>query len=210
MLHNQQNLSSLILAAGLSSRMENFKPLMPFRGKTLIENTIDSVLSGGAQTAVVVTGFKSEELEDLLKNRYGDQILLVKNQHFKETDMMTSIKTGCYSLPPCEAFFLLPGDMPVICPSTFEKLIKARCPHLPSVVIPTLNGYRKHPPLIDGRLITDILSFQGNGGLRQLWRQREELICTVPVDDEGVTIDLDTRQDYQTCIQKYEISGGKL
>ena len=60
MLHNQQNLSSLILAAGLSSRMENFKPLMPFRGKTLIENTIDSVLSGGAQTAVVVSGFKIE------------------------------------------------------------------------------------------------------------------------------------------------------
>lgn len=210
MLHNQQNLSSLILAAGLSSRMENFKPLMPFRGKTLIENTIDSVLSGGAQTAVVVTGFKSEELEDLLKKRYGDQILLVKNQHFKETDMMTSIKIGCYALPPCDAFFLLPGDMPVICPSTFEKLIKARSPHLPSVVIPTLNGYRKHPPLIDGRLIADILSFQGSGGLRQLWRQREELIYTVPVDDEGVTIDLDTRQDYQTCIQKYEISGGKL
>jgi CTP:molybdopterin cytidylyltransferase MocA len=190
--------------------MGNFKPLMPFRGKTLIENTIDSVLSGGVQTAVVVTGFKSEELEDFLKKRYGDRIILVKNQHFKETDMMASIKTGCYALPPCDAFFLLPGDMPMICPSTFEKLKKARCPDIPSVIIPTLNGYRKHPPLIDGRLITDILSFQGNGGLRQLWRQREELIYTVPVDDEGVTIDLDTRQDYQICIQNYEISGGKL
>ena len=209
MLHNQQNLSSLILAAGFSSRMGNFKPLMSFRGKTLIENTIDSVLSGGAQTAVVVTGFKSEQLGDFLKQRYGDQILLVKNQRFEETDMMKSMKTGCHALPPCDAFFLLPGDMPVICPSTFEKLIKARSPDIPSVVIPTLNGYRKHPPLIDGRLITDILSFQGNGGLRQLWRQREELIHTVPVDDEGVTIDLDTRQDYQTCRQNYEISGGK-
>ena len=94
--------------------------------------------------------------------------------------------------------------MPVVCPSTFEKLINARCPDIPSVVIPTLNGYRKHPPLIDGRLIADILSFQGNGGLRQLWRQREELIHTVPVEDEGVTIDLDTPQDYKTCRQIYE------
>ena len=204
MLHNQQNLSSLILAAGFSSRMGNFKPLMPFRGKTVIENTIDNVLSGGSQTAVVVTGFKSEQLGDFLKQRYGSQILLVENQFFEKTDMMKSIQTGCHAMPPCDAFFLLPGDMPVVCPSTFEKLINARCPDIPSVVIPTLNGYRKHPPLIDGRLIADILSFQGNGGLRQLWRQREELIHTVPVEDEGVTIDLDTPQDYKTCRQIYE------
>lgn len=207
-MSDQQKISSLILAAGLSSRMGDFKPLMPFRKKTLIENTIDSVLLGGAQTAVVVTGYRGDELEAFLKSRYGKQILFVRNPHYEETDMMGSIQIGCLALPVCDAFFLLPGDMPVIHQSTFFKLKKARCADTVSVVIPTLEGYRKHPPLIDARLIPNILSFQGDGGLRQLWQQLGDRIKTVPVDDEGVWVDLDTRQDYQMCRKNYERSGG--
>lgn len=207
-MSNQQKINSLILAAGLSSRMGDFKPLMPFRGKTLIENTIDSVLLGGAQTAVVVTGYRGDELEAFLKSRYGKQVSFVRNPHYEETDMMESIQIGCLALPVCDAFFLLPGDMPVIHQSTFSKLKKARCADTVSVVIPTLEGYRKHPPLIDARLIPDILSFQGDGGLRQLWQQLGDRIQTVPVDDEGVWVDLDTQQDYQICRKNYERTGG--
>ncbi len=43
----RRRIGGLILAAGLSSRMGDFKPLMPLRGKTLIENTIDSLLLCG-------------------------------------------------------------------------------------------------------------------------------------------------------------------
>lgn len=49
-------IGGLILAAGLSSRMGDFKPLMPLRGKTLIENTIDSLLLCGVAPIVVVLG----------------------------------------------------------------------------------------------------------------------------------------------------------
>lgn len=200
----------LILAAGMSSRMGAFKPLMPLRGKTMIENTVDSVLDGGAKQVVVVTGYRGEELEQVLRRRYGAELILARNPDFCKTDMMESIRIGCRRLPDCDAFFLMPGDMPVIRPTTFQKLLSERPADRMNIVFPTLDGYRKHPPLVDARLIPEILAFHGDGGLRQLWRQHTELICTVPVDDEGVWVDLDTQSDYQNCKQTYEVLSGRL
>lgn len=206
MFSNRQPICGLVLAAGLSSRMGDFKPLMPFRGKTMIENTVGSVLNGGAQSVVVVTGYRCTEVEAVLRRRYGNRVILIRNPDFAETDMLRSIQIGCSSMPSCDAFFLLPGDMPVVCQTTFQKLLRARPPDAPGLVFPTLRGFRKHPPLVDARLIPEIIAFRGSGGLRQLWQQHEDIIFTVPVDDEGVWVDLDTQPDYQICRQTYEFA----
>jgi molybdenum cofactor cytidylyltransferase len=104
----------LILAAGLSSRMGDFKPLMPFRGKTLIESTIDSMLAAGVKQIVIVLGYRRNEIESVLRLHYGKEIIYASNPHYETTDMLTSIKYGLRSMPHCKAFFLLPGDMPVV------------------------------------------------------------------------------------------------
>ena len=183
--------------------MQTFKPLMPLRGKTLIENTIDSIFSSGAEKVVVVTGHRAEELEPLLEEKYGSRVVIARNRDYARTDMLCSIRTGCRAMPACGAFFLLPGDMPVVRESTFRALMDRR-DSSPSVIFPTLEGYRKHPPLVDSRLIPEILNFDGDGGLRELWKQLESIIRTVPVDDAGVWMDLDTREDYDLCKVQYE------
>ena len=199
----EETICGLILAAGLSRRMGDFKPLMPFRGKTLIENTIDSVLSSGARQVVVVTGHRAEELEPILAKKYGSRVILTRNPDFATTDMLHSIRIGCRAMPECGAFFLLPGDMPVVQENTFRKILSQRGSEI-SVIFPTLDGYRKHPPLVDSRLIPEILAFNRDGGLRQFWKEREAIVRTVSVDDAGVWVDLDTQEDYKKCKEQYE------
>ena len=199
----EETICGLVLAAGLSRRMGEFKPLLPFRGRTLIENTIDSILESGARQVVVVTGYRAEELEPVLEARYGSRVILTRNTDFAETDMLHSIRIGCRAMPECGAFFLLPGDMPVVREETFRRILTQRDGSL-SVIFPTLDGYRKHPPLVDHRLIPEILRFSGDGGLRRFWKEQEHLIRTVSVDDAGVWVDLDTREDYAKCKEKYE------
>ena len=199
----EETICGLVLAAGLSRRMGEFKPLLPFRGKTLIENTIDSILSSGAHQVVVVTGHRADELEAVLGEKYEGRVILTRNHEFATTDMLHSIQIGCKAMPECDAFFLLPGDMPVVEPATFRKMLLQRDGTL-GVIFPTLDGYRKHPPLVDYRLIPQILGFHGEGGLRQFWREQEALISTVAVDDAGVWMDLDTQEDYEKCKEKYE------
>ena len=199
----EETICGLVLAAGLSRRMGEFKPLLPFRGKTLIENTIDSILSSGAHQVVVVTGHRADELEAVLGEKYEGRVILTRNHEFATTDMLHSIQIGCKAMPECDAFFLLPGDMPVVEPATFRKMLLQRDGTL-GVIFPTLDGYRKHPPLVDYRLIPQILGFHGEGGLRQFWQEREAMVRTVAVDDAGVWVDLDTQEDYKKCKEKYE------
>ena len=189
-LRQRETIRALILAAGLSRRMGDFKPLLPLRGKTMIENSVGSVLHGGAETAVVVTGYRADEVESVLRGAFGDRVAF--------------IRIGAAALPECDAFFLLPGDMPMVAHSTFDKLLSAREREKAPVIFPALDGYRKHPPLIDARLIPAILAFDGDGGLRGLWERYESDICTVAVDDAGVWVDLDTQAEYQECKQIYE------
>ena len=66
----RKRIGGLILAAGCSKRMGDFKPLMPLRGKTLIENTIDSMLLCGISPITVVLGHRGRDIEAILKSRY--------------------------------------------------------------------------------------------------------------------------------------------
>lgn len=198
-------ISGLVLAAGLSSRMGSYKPLMPLRGRTVIENTVDSLLEGGASDVVVVLGFRGAEVERLLRRRYSDsELRLVYNREFATTDMLHSIKLGLASLPDCEAFFLLPGDMPVVDRQTFFLLRCAMPWDRPAIVFPMLGGYRKHPPLIDARFVAAIRDYAGPDGLRGFWRLHEGAVVTVPVDDRGCWCDLDTFEQYRDCVRLYQ------
>ena len=200
---SEEKICALVPMAGLSSRMGEFKPLIRLRGKTLIENTLDSIFSAGVQAIVAVTGFRADDVEPLLKSRYGDKITIVRNNEFATSDMLHSIKLGLCAMPKCDAFFLLPGDMPVVAQSTFSALIERRRGER-EIIFPALSGYRKHPPLIDSGFIPDILAFEGRGGLRAFFDKNTDCIIEVPVDDEGVWVDLDTREDYINCKAKYE------
>ncbi len=199
-------INGLILAAGCSTRMGDFKPLLPLGDKTVIETTVDSMLSVGANRVVVVLGRRGEEIECLLKERYGERVICAWNHRYESTDMLESVKCGLRVMPECEAFFLLPGDMPAVGKSTFYQLLDGRPFSGQYIVFPTLDGRRKHPPLICSGFISEILEYEGEGGLRQIWKYHEELILHIPVEDPGVWIDLDTREDYEGCIRRL---GGK-
>lgn len=199
-------INGIILAAGMSSRMEAFKPLLKLKDKTIIECSIDSLLCAGVQQVVVVLGHRAQELETVLLSRYEhSQLVLVRNAHYAEMDMLMSVKIGISALPVCDAFFLLPGDMPAINSQTFLKVKEVMVRSQALIAFPTLEGHRKHPPLISAKCIDTICKFDGTGGLREVWKQFENQIVTVAVDDAGCRLDADTRADYNRLVDYMEL-----
>lgn len=189
----------IILAAGMSKRMGNFKPLLPMGEKTMLEKSLDSMLDAGVERITLVLGFQAEKIEQRLKQSGYDKgkINITYNRKYETTQMLDSVKIGLLELGACDAFYLLPGDMPAIHPSTFIRVRLAMEEKNAKVVFPTLGGYRKHPPLISSDCIPKILSFDKEGGLRCFWGELEEEIDMVPVDDLGCSMDVDTKIEYQ-------------
>lgn len=191
-------LAGLVPAAGLSSRMGDFKPLMRLGRLTVIENTVFTLFEAGACSVSVVTGHRASEIEDVLARRFGKSVVIVRNERFAETDMLESIRMGCRSLPACDAFFLLPGDMPAVQAQTLHCLREA-WEQQGGIVFPTLDGKRSHPPLIAHDVAKDIAGYYGADGLRGFWGTCQGKLSEVAVDDAGTQLDLDYPRDYVQC-----------
>lgn len=201
------HINALIPAAGLSSRMGEFKPLLPLQGRTVIESTVETLLDGGAEQIVVVLGHRGAEVETLLRTRFAERVIPVYNPDPAGSDMLTSIKLGLAAMPPCDTFFLLPGDMPAVSPETYRAVRRAFPEDTRCAVFPTAVGRRGHPPLIGWGLRPDILTYDGSDGLRGFWRLHEAQIIAVPVEDGGCHTDLDTPDQYQAMLKRFsEIS----
>ncbi len=189
----------LVLAAGLSSRMGDFKPLMDLNGKPVIVRTVESMLSAGVSPVTVVLGNRADEVTQVLQAAIPPEaIRIALNPDYATTDMLTSIKIGIRALPEdCAAFFLLPGDMPAVRKSTYDRIRTEMEATHAAAVFPLIQGFRRHPPLIRTDIIDEILAFAGSGGLKSFWNQYKGVVAQAPVDDPGCWLDMDTLEDYQ-------------
>ena len=53
---------ALILAAGMSTRMGQFKPLMEFNGESMIRRVVRSLKEAGASPIFMVVGYRAQEI----------------------------------------------------------------------------------------------------------------------------------------------------
>ena len=159
----------------------------------------------------MVLGHRADEVETLLGTRYAESVLrIVRNSDYATTDMLASVKVGVAALENCDAFYLLPGDMPAISRETFVIVKKAMEERKTLLSFPLFEGRKKHPPLIARSCIPRIMSFAGDGGLRALWGQLEKETVFTEVVDRGCSLDADTKEDYErlTEYMKVKLSGG--
>lgn len=145
-------MTTILLAAGLSSRMGRNKLLLPFRGRTVIENTLSSVLEI-SERVIVVTGFERERIERLLSSYHVD---FVYNPDYEKGQRGSSMR-GIDAVD--DDFAILPGDLPLIEKSDIAPLVNALESH--SIVRPTYNSIPGHPVCFRKDNRDKLLSFGG-------------------------------------------------
>ena len=193
-------LAALILAAGCSTRMGQFKPLLPIAGTTVIAQVVAMFRAAGIDRIGVVTGHRAEEIEPVV-NRLG--AMVVRNPDFQQ-GMYSSIQAGIRAVgalsPTVDACFLLPVDIPLVRPESVTALALAFATRRAPITYPRFNGQRGHPPLVSNALFAEILAGKGEGGLRELLRKHQPESADVDVLDEGVMLDMDTPEDYAQLV----------
>jgi molybdenum cofactor cytidylyltransferase len=191
---SEAGFAAIIPAAGFSSRMGVFKPLLPVGTHLVIEKTIDCFKQSGIRDIRVVVGYKRELITPVLE-RLGIQVIV--NSKFTE-GMYTSIQAGVRTLDDSiKAFFIIPADCPFVRTDTVSSLQAAYRYRPVSVIYPTHNNRRGHPTLISNMLRELIVNSNPEGGLKSLLEEHGRDFIEIPVPDPGICIDMDTVNDYQ-------------
>lgn len=193
-------ISAVILAAGYSSRMGVFKPLLKIGEATVLERIVRLFQEPGIENVVVVVGHQWHELTPFVE-QWGAS--WIKNEHF-ERGMFSSVQTGVRALPSdVTAFFVLPADIPLVRPQTIRDLLHHFNQLQGSIVYPVFQGRKGHPPLISSRYRDEILLHDGSGGLAAVLRRHEREAAHVEVADAHILADMDTPDHYEALIERF-------
>jgi molybdenum cofactor cytidylyltransferase len=196
---NPANATALVLSAGCSERMGDFKPLMRLGGMTVLERVIGLFQAEGVNRIHVVVGHRATEVIPLIERRGARSVM---NARYRE-DMFSSVAAGAASLDDdTEAFFVLPVDIPLVRPATIRDLLQAFPSGTMAICHPTFGGRRGHPPLIGSDHIGRILKWRRGGGLTALLNRREDHAVEVPAIDEFIHRDMDRPEDYRRLVDR--------
>lgn len=187
-------LSAVILSAGFSSRMKDFKPLLKFGDKSAIRLLYDTYKECNIEDILIVTGFNSEKL---MEENCDINVKWVFNPDFK-SGMYSSIKAAVKEIDKSsQGFFLNPVDIPVIKKQTIFDLKNEFEKEEKGIIYPIFNGKRGHPTVISTNYSSIITENSGDGGLKSLLQKYENDFAEVPVCDNGSVMDMDTPEDYR-------------
>ncbi|MDO4553451.1 MAG: NTP transferase domain-containing protein, partial [Bacillota bacterium] len=200
---DNQNTALVILAGGFSSRMQDFKPLLPVGGLSAVSLCLKLAKAAGIDRVLVVTGHRHEELEGHLAGK-GETIY---NPQFAE-GMFTSIQAGLAALqktgPFPEAVLLLPVDHPLVPAAAVEQLLEAHRAHPDSFIVPCFHGKKGHPLLIPRRFFREIAEYEGTKGLKGVTDAHPEELLRIDTPWEGVVLDMDSPEDYRELLEYYQ------
>jgi molybdenum cofactor cytidylyltransferase len=194
---------ALLPAAGKSTRMGRPKLALPLGGRTVLEHTVGAIRQAGVEHILVVVGPHVPELAGLAAAAGASVLQLAA----ETADMRATVEEGLRWLeerfhPTADAGWLLcPADHPVLDAGVVRRLLQARrdTPH-GTILIPTFQGRRGHPALIDWRHVPGIRALPPGVGLNGYLRRQGAETIEVPVESASVLCDLDTPQDYEKLL----------
>ena len=194
----------VILSAGESRRMGRPKALVSFPNilnekeagltpaptaqKTFLEHLIEVTRHPRTGALRVVVGAHAAEIRARVKL---DEGALVFNPDWQR-GQLSSLQAAIRSLPKdaTEGMLVCLVDHPLISADVVRRVISAFDKAKNKIVIPAFRGRRGHPVIFPSGMYAELLSAPDNVGARAVVRAHEREVVEVPVEEEGVLLNL--------------------
>jgi len=193
----------VIPAAGRSSRMGAWKPLLPWGAGTVCGAVVDAALSAGLRP-VVVAGYRSGELAAAFSGR--PEVVVVDNPDW-ERGMLGSVRAGFGRVVEVsraaggdvEGFFVAPADMPRLPSAAFGRVAaELSRGAVPRAVFAARGGRLGHPVWVPAAFMPGIAALDPGARLRDYLLERPW--SSVEVEDDGIFDDIDTPEAYAASL----------
>jgi len=192
------NIAIILLAAGESSRLGTPKQLLMYKGKNLMQHTIDMTETLGMDTVIVLGAFSDQILYYV--DTYGAKV--VQNMDWHE-GLASSVRCGLEHVlmmnTDTEAVILVLCDQPLLTVDILHQVIDTY--HVSSLPIVHCNyGEASGPPtLFHKSLFPYLMELKGHEGAKKVVNTFPEKVALVDFPDGKW--DIDTPADYQHLLQ---------
>jgi len=185
--------SAILTAAGESTRMGAFKPLLPWKGKALVQYQTVSLVEAGIDEIVVVLGYLKDLVIPYLDS---SKIKWTFNPDYR-SGRTTSIKAGLDTVSPdAKNILLLAVDQP----RTPHVISAIMCSHITSkaiITVPRYKGFGGHPVVFSTTLRPEIARIPECGrGIKEVFLDHRRELNEVFINDPMVKLDLNTPDEF--------------
>ena len=187
-------IGALIVAAGMSRRMGEFKPMLSIGSISVAQRVVATLSQAGVNKIVMVTGYNATMLERHLS---GNGIIFLRNEAYETTQMFDSVKIGLrYLQDKCDKILFTPVDVPLFTAKTVNTILDSGA----ALAAPMCDGKQGHPILIANELIPEILNDCGEMGLKGAMDRCSVPLQRIEVEDFGTIHDADTPEDFSQLV----------
>ncbi|NDV44764.1 nucleotidyltransferase family protein [Flagellimonas sediminis] len=184
----------VILAAGGSSRLGRPKQLVKFKGKPLLQHTIDLVEKLDFNKKILVLGSH----EDLILNEVDIKNFEVVQNPEWEKGMAGSIKIGLQELTrdtELEHILLLLSDQPMLTTEYIQRLSMAHVYQKPMATYSKYGSELGVPAIFSKSAFTFLENLKGDQGAKKLTMNADFVYRTIEFEQGG--FDIDTEADVE-------------
>jgi molybdenum cofactor cytidylyltransferase len=154
-------INALLISAGYSGRMGDFKPLIKLNDKTFVSQITEKLLSV-CQTVTIVTGFRNDDIEEEIRktfqsenNDLASRVKCLFNPDYKD-GMFSSVQVGLASMQNSDWVLFHFVDQPGI-PQSFYEELAAQIEDKYDWIQPVCDMKEGHPVLFNNTIIPKVL-----------------------------------------------------
>ncbi|MCX5874687.1 MAG: nucleotidyltransferase family protein [Deltaproteobacteria bacterium] len=176
--------------------MGTSKQLLPLADKPVIHHCLHALLATEVCPVVVVLSPGGEAVQEAIASF---PVTIAWNRD-PDGDMAGSVRAGLALLPPdCTGVLVHLVDHPLVTAATMQALCAAHLTMPQSIIIPTCNSRQGHPALFPRTIIAELTP---SAILRDIVRKDPARVLRIPVEDEGIFLDMDTPAEYEALRQR--------
>lgn len=172
-------------------------PLLTIGTIPVLRRLVLSMQMAGVFPVVVVTGAETAEVVHLLSDL---GIIFINNP---DDELFSYVRLGLdYLLDKCDRVFFSPVSYPLFLPQTLTTLLSSDA----DVVTPLYDGRGGHPVLIKNSVIREILSYNGDEGLRGALENPSFKRERIEVDDRGILLSTRGKENLEKYVPHHNDS----
>ena len=192
-------ISSILLAAGQSKRMQGENKLLKkYKKKYLINHILNSLVKSKVNKIIVVLGHENRKIKKIsLKSK---KITFVFNSQYLK-GISTSIKCGLKKISKKNiGFLIVHADMPLVSKTILNTLCTGLKNSKKKIFVPVYKKKAGNPLAFKYSMIKSFKKITGDIGAKKLIRLNKSKVKFVKIKSKSILIDFDQLKDFPSTI----------